>query len=486
MKTGSFTTALFLSLLFLSADGPHALVESAIAQEVSPATTKVSPSTKPDVVVDFSAPLGKFKPVNGVNGGPFNYANQWISLESLHADAGFPFTRLHDVNWPHPDAVDISTIFPIFSADADDPKNYLFAKTDEYLLPIIKNKSEIIYRLGESIEWKTRHFIHPPKDYQKWAKICVNIIRHYNDGWADGFKYDIKYWEIWNEPEMKQMWSGSPKQYFQLYEVTAKAIKAYNPALKVGGPASTGALSGIMGPFLTYCRDNALPLDFCAWHIYTASPGAVIKSCHDARKLLDTYGFKDTQSWLDEWHYRPPTTRLTPKDVNDDSVREAFASTVGPESAAFVAGVMMLMQDAPIDVAAFYCADYSMYSMFSTFGVPSKTYYAFKAFYQLSQMTQRVACNWQTKDKAVTISAGLSENGKNAAVLISNSSAKGRPFTFALQNLPGQGKIHIDVYEVSKAHNLSLEQSRDISDTSDSLTFDLPASSVILVKIARP
>lgn len=25
---------------------------------------------------------------------------------------------------------------------------------------------------------------------------------HYNDGWADGFSYNITYWEVWKEPDL--------------------------------------------------------------------------------------------------------------------------------------------------------------------------------------------------------------------------------------------------------------------------------------------
>ena len=77
--------------------------------------------------------------------------------------------------------MDINTIFPLFLADPDDPRNYLFEKTDDYLAPIIKNKSDIVYRLGQSIEHFSNYYINPPKDYEKWAKICINIIRHYNE-----------------------------------------------------------------------------------------------------------------------------------------------------------------------------------------------------------------------------------------------------------------------------------------------------------------
>ena len=43
----------------------------------------------------------------------------------------------------------------------------------------------------------------PPKDPEKWARICEHIIRHYTEGWADGYHYNIRYWEIWNEPEVQ-------------------------------------------------------------------------------------------------------------------------------------------------------------------------------------------------------------------------------------------------------------------------------------------
>src|SRR5665213_1730599 len=45
---------------------------------------------KPDIIIDFSQSTGKFKPVNGVNGGPFDYGNQSISIEGFHTAAHFP------------------------------------------------------------------------------------------------------------------------------------------------------------------------------------------------------------------------------------------------------------------------------------------------------------------------------------------------------------------------------------------------------------
>ena len=57
---------------------------------------------------------------------------------------------------------------------------------------------------------------------------------HYNQGWARGFHDGIRYWEFWNEPD-GLFWSGTPQQFYALYEKTARALKSVDPTLKVGG-----------------------------------------------------------------------------------------------------------------------------------------------------------------------------------------------------------------------------------------------------------
>src|SRR4026208_109760 len=100
-------------------------------------------------------------------------------------------------------------IFRDINADPDDPKSYDFALTDEYLRSVFTAGMHVVYRLGESIEHtEAKRFVHPPADPGRWANACVGIIKHYNDLWAKGFRYGIKYWEIWNEPENRPaMWS---------------------------------------------------------------------------------------------------------------------------------------------------------------------------------------------------------------------------------------------------------------------------------------
>lgn len=418
----------------------------------------VCQNKKTVISVDFSKIEEKIKPLHGVNNGPLVLGVN-ADLDIYHREAGFPYTRLHDPRWPNPDVVDIPVIFPDFDADPDDSTNYYFMKTDDYLIPIIRNKSEIIFRLGTSIEHHTQYFIHPPTDFEKWAKICVNIIRHYNDGWANGFHYNIKYWEIWNEPDLELMWLGTNEDYYNLYATAARAIKKYNPSLKVGGPATTGVRSSIVEPFLDFCRKNSLPLDFFSWHGYRNNPYQITADAEYIRELLDQYGFKETENHLNEWHYLTSWEELGPKKEELEKfkhLREKFAMTVGPIGAAYAASVLLLSQDSPIDVMNYYSADTNPYGMFDVFGAPSKVYYVFKAFNQLAGMETRVNCQFSSSDSTLACVAGVSASKEKAVLMISNYSSQQKDCRLSFKNFPGGAKTHYEIYQIDDKRDLEL------------------------------
>ena len=161
------------------------------------------------VSVDFSKSCGEVKPLHGVNCSPVRHETVdkvYNQSQTELAEAGIPYCRLHDVagRYGLHHYVDIPNVFPNFDADENDPKNYDFAFTDAYLKTMVKVGVKPYYRLGATIEGTCEvkpYNIIPPKDPAKWARICEHVIAHYNEGWADGFRWNIEYWEIWNEPE---------------------------------------------------------------------------------------------------------------------------------------------------------------------------------------------------------------------------------------------------------------------------------------------
>ena len=412
--------------------------------------------------VDLAARTGAIKPLHGVNLGPISNAG-WTDNSNLFKELAFPHVRLHDCPAAVAETVDVHSIFPLFHLDENDPRNYRFAITDDYLQSIIDTGCGIVYRLGESLEHFTRrkHFVHPPKDFDKWAAICVNIIRHYNEGWADGFHHGIRYWEIWNEPWTAPLnWTGSDQDYYRLYEVAAKAIKAHDPELMVGGPTALGsaAPNKFETGFLEHCRATDTPLDFYSWHLYTREPVCITDRAKLVKELLAHYGYGQAESHLNEWNYLPPGgfPSNAVKQKNPELVRSGFEEVIGIQGAVFDAAVLIYMQDCQIDVANYYWVFGGWPSgLVDLYGVRLKTYHAFKAFRALLDTPNRVRTTVTDPHTGYALLAGVADEPR-AEVLLANCRARESDFVVAPVNWPWSGGAVCKRYLLDYDRDLTL------------------------------
>jgi len=111
-----------------------------------------------------------------------------------------------------------------------------------------------------------KQIVSPPKDYAKWDALIAAFAQHLVE------RYGIDevsqwYFEVWNEPNI-DFWTGTPKQstYFELYDHTARALKAVSTRFRVGGPAT--AQAAWVGDFIAHAAANGVPLDFVSTHVY--------------------------------------------------------------------------------------------------------------------------------------------------------------------------------------------------------------------------
>ena len=378
------------------------------------------------IKVDFSKIIGKMKPVHAVGQPPII---GWSSDKLFHylTEAGIPYARLHDVGGGFGGGkfVDIPNVFPDFNADPDDPASYDFTWTDPLITSLMNSKVEPYYRLGVTIEnevWRKAYRVNPPEDPEKWAKICAGVIRHYTKGWANGFEYDIKYWEIWNEPECtngrRVMWTGTWEQYLELYDVTSKLLKAEFPEIKIGGYASIGFYAlkemdpestwckdcqsyiDLFLQFMQYIKDHNCPMDFFSWHSYDEPKYTALYANYVAEKLKE-YGYGHAEQHLNEWNCGPQ---------NRDKACHAAAT----------AGFLISMQNSPVDIGMFYdarCGTSIYGGLFNPMTLrPLKSYWAFPAFNELYRRKDQVEAESDTEDLYVAAAAGDPEG----AVLIVN------------------------------------------------------------------
>ena len=106
----------------------------------------------------------------------------------------------------------------------------------------------------------------PPKDYARWDAMIRGFARHLIDRYGED-QVAQWYFEVWNEPNI-DFWAGVPKQqtYFDLYDHTARALKAVSPRIRVGGPAT--AQAAWVAPFIQQAVDKSVPVDFVSTHVY--------------------------------------------------------------------------------------------------------------------------------------------------------------------------------------------------------------------------
>ena len=426
-----------------------------------------------DFTVDFKDKQELLKPVNGVVNGPRNEVYPWVDVSEHFMAASIPFVRLHDTIYPNAPEVDISQVFPDFNADAQDPANYDFRKTDIYLRDIAAANAEIYYRLGETIEHHSvKNHVFPPKDPIQWAKICLGIVRHYNEGWADGFYYNIRNWEIWEEADCPngRLWMGTPEDYFKLYHVTARMLKKHDPSLLVGGYASCGEYPmSFTRKFFTYVKEQQLPLDFFTFDIYTDNPEDIKYKCHYIQKLMDEADLQDVPIRIAEWNCLGFTGQKIFEGTADD-LKEGFRRMSSHIGASFYVGTMLLMQDMPLENAALYSFNTtSEWSVFDLFGSPHISYYAFLAYKYLMDCRHRVKSEVNARHKQVYCCAGINEKGDEGALLISNFGGDAKEYSISIEMPETQKEWLYDVYIIDATRCLervdsgNFEQSLDYS-----------------------
>lgn len=433
-----------------------------------------------NLIFNLREKCGIFKILNATNGGPWHKrhaTSQWRSNFADYKAARIPYSRNHDSNgsgsiYGGPFAHDISVIFPDFNADPENPEAYDFACTDESILTSLDAGTETFFRLGQTIEHQIKkHDTLPPADFYKWAVICEHIIRHYNYGWADGYKLGIKYWEIWNEPDLdvddsdnKRTWGGTKEQFFNLYETAAKHLKGAFPELKIGGPA-LACREDWAADFLNEMNKRNVPIDFFSWHIYCTEPKELADKAERIRALMDKNGYKDAESILDEWNYV--------KDWGADFVC-SIKTIHGMKGAAFTMACISAAQQSSIDMLMYYdtrpspfCGVFDYYTY-----EPLKGYYPLYWYGMFYDMEAEIKCS--TEAENIYTLCGVDKSGKTLTAVTyysdnDNAGEKDIKVEFSKNG-------NYEIYLLDEEYDAKL-----IKVTSD-LTFTMRVNTCILIK----
>ena len=441
------------------------------------------------LTVNFDAINGKIKPMNAVNNGPAGSRVRGTSGFGAYKAARIPYARNHDASfysgYGGEHTVDVHRIFKNFDADENDPASYVFGPTDKCVLDMIDADTKPFYRLGASIEHGYKYGTYPPKDTLKWARICEHIIRHYNEGWADGFHYNIEYWEIWNEPDCHNAdgsnpcWQGSEAEFAEFFAVATGYLKEKFPHLRIGGPALASIRHDeVNEAHLCKIREYGVKPDFLSFHCYGKTVERFTECIDMARKAADKYFGRDAEIILNEWNYI--------KGWSGDQWSYSLRMEKGLKGSSFISAVMAAAQASPLDMLMYYDArPCGMNGLFHTDTLePLKGYYSIKSFSELNDLGTHVKTE-QTDD----VYSVAATNGSDGAILLTHfsddDSTPADTLKLEIKNFPPCSAVKAEYYLLDKDHDMTLVREETFTAGDFCAYLELPVFTSYLVKFKK-
>ena len=430
------------------------------------------------LTADFGSDIGKVRPELHSSGyGPMIEGTTQAVIDDIKS-MGFKYARTHD--WALINAnqhvCDYHQIFPLIHLDAKDPANYVFAPTD-YILKRTREEAglDVFFRLGASIEHsgpKVHFNTLIPDDFDKVAEVFAATVRHYNKGWANGYEWNIKYWEIWNEPDGRNnMWclpegdlgkDAKRRDLFVKFFVTClKRLKGEFPDVKFGGPALCSMNVAYFKALLEACRKEGVAPDFISWHHYTPQVGHIMNAIDTGRKLCNEYGFKDCELIIDEWHHMVQGGFGALRSP-DPKVRRRVWSGPGAHNginaSCFNLTMLSKFQTSKLDQAYYYGCRHTGSWGYHDGLRKYKVYYGLKMFGDFIKAFP-VMCK-STGEGTVTVFAARSEDGTQKGVLVTDySEGKKEPegtkeLVLELKGLDGVSEAQVYVHD--NEHDIEL------------------------------
>lgn len=310
---------------------------------------------------------------------------------------------------------------------------------------------------GSETVFRYRGNVTPPRDFGQWATLIDRLVRH----WVDRYGIDeVRRWyfEVWNEPNLTQFWTGSQEDYFTLYRRTVDAIKKVDAALRVGGPAT--AQGAWITEFLEFCHRHDLPADFVSTHYYPTDAFGEIGAdtetqlANAPRDVMRQQAAQARrQAGSRPLYYTEWNVSSNPRDLRHDQ----------PFAAAYVARILMNVTDMVQGYSFWTFSDifaenyfpsvpfHGGFGLLTLHAIPKPVYRAFELLHRLG--TARL----DVQGAHETVDAWVVRKERSATVLIINHAQPRRPIatelvTIQLTNAPEPRTAHVERIDETHAN----------------------------------
>lgn len=203
-----------------------------------------------------------------------------------------------------------------------------FKRFDRLLAEAEKNGMTILPILDYGTAWATPAYKH----LDHWTEYVRRIVTRYKD--------KIRYWEVWNEENLRGFWADDPDpvNYALLLKETYKTIKAIDPDLKV----VYGGLAGVPADFFegSLKADAGKYFDVMNIHPYRGGLLSMplnqrfIDDIDKFNLLMDKYGIARKPIWITEMGWAtPPNFEMPERMLINGAIKKIFPNGVPGKAA---------------------------------------------------------------------------------------------------------------------------------------------------------
>jgi hypothetical protein len=244
-----------------------------------------------------------------------------------------------------------------------------------------QHHKEIMLTLGQSPAWASSRphekaasgemgAAAPPVNLDDWREYVRTVGTHY--------KGRIHAYEVWNEPNLKEFYSGSVEQLVQLTDLAAAELKKVDPTIRVVTPSVTGEYGvSWLAKFLE--AGGAKNADVVGYHFYISpkDPEASLDVIARVQQTMRANGAGSKPLWDTEFGYA--IANKTPEERPEWAKHSIYARILSEdEASATVARTLVLNWAAGIQRVFWYAFDNGYMGMTEPDGkTPKKNAHAY-------------------------------------------------------------------------------------------------------------
>jgi hypothetical protein len=184
-----------------------------------------------------------------------------------------------------------------------------FETLDRYVALAEQHNAQILLTFGYTPKWASARpeeksasqpgFAAEPRNLEDWQMFVRTVTQRY--------KGRIQAYELWNEPSLKQFWSGNTDQMLVLTREASQIIRSVDPRAIVVSPSATGS-GGTkwLSEFLS--KGGGQYVDVIGYHFYVTpnSPETMVPLIQMVQQIMADHGAAGKPLWNTESGWSGP------------------------------------------------------------------------------------------------------------------------------------------------------------------------------------